>query len=127
MEIIYLFIGIAAGGIFSCLLFKNRTSKLESAFQTQLIEKEKALQNEMNSLDKEKSIYEEKYSNLQLSGQKISDELLAERKRGDELSTLVTRAETENKNLRKSKPKNRKLKTFKKNSPPNSKILQIKF
>jgi DNA recombination protein RmuC len=99
MEIIYLFIGIAAGGLFTWLLFKNRTSKLESAFQTQLIEKEKAIQNEMNSLDKEKSIYQEKYNNLQLSGQKISDELLAERKRGDELSTLVTRAETENKNL----------------------------
>jgi DNA recombination protein RmuC len=99
MEIIYLFIGIAAGGLISWLLFKNRTSKLESAFQTQLIEKEKAIQNEMNSLDKEKSIYQEKYSNLQLSAQKISDELLTERKRGEELSTLVTRAETENKNL----------------------------
>jgi DNA recombination protein RmuC len=99
MEIIYLIIGVLAGGLIAWLIQRTRINKLESGFQTRLTDAEKAMQEKINALDKEKSIFEEKFNSLQSSNQKITEDLVAERKRSEELNAQIARAETENKNL----------------------------
>ena len=81
MEIIYLIIGVLAGGLIAWLIQRTRISRLESGFQTRLTDAEKAMQEKINALDKEKSIFEEKFNTLQITNQKITEDLIAERKR----------------------------------------------
>jgi DNA recombination protein RmuC len=99
MEIIYLIIGVLAGGLIAWLIQRSRISRLESGFQIRLTDAEKAMQEKINALDKEKSIFEEKFNSLQITSQKLTEELAGERKRNEYLNTQVARAETENKNL----------------------------
>jgi len=99
MEIIYLIIGILVGGLIAWLIQRTRISKLESGFQTKLSDAEKAMQEKINALDKEKSIFEEKFTTLHSTNQKTAEDLIAERKRCEDLNTQNARAETENKNL----------------------------
>jgi DNA recombination protein RmuC len=72
---------------------------MESGFQIRLTDAEKAMQEKISALDKEKSIFEEKFNSLQSSHQKITEDWIAERKRSEELNAQIARAETENKNL----------------------------
>ncbi len=81
MEIIYLIIGILAGGLIAWLIQRTRISRLESGFQTRLTDAEKAMQEKINALDKEKSIFEEKFNTIQNTNQKITEDLIVERKR----------------------------------------------
>jgi DNA recombination protein RmuC len=99
MEIIYLIIGVITGGLIVWLFQRSRISRLESGFQTRLTDAEKAMQEKINALDKEKSIFEEKFNSLQITSQKLTEELTGERKRNEYLYTQVARTETENKNL----------------------------
>lgn len=99
MEIAYLFIGIIAGGFISWIILRTYISRKESKFQAMLAESERTKLSEISSLDKEKSILQEKNIDLQNNNQKISEAIVDERKRVENLTAVVARTETENKNL----------------------------
>jgi DNA recombination protein RmuC len=99
MEIIYLIIGVLTGGLIAWLIQRTRINNLESGFQTRLTDAQRAMQEKINALDKEKSIFEEKFNTIHNTNLKITEDLISERKRCEVLNTQIARIETENKNL----------------------------
>ncbi len=57
------------------------------------------LKNKMSSLDKEKSVFQERLNNLQKDKELLQNDLGEERKKSEALSTQFTKVETENKGL----------------------------
>ena len=99
MEILYLICGLILGGVIAWFGFKNKLTKQKSELQLKIGEIEKVKTDEINNLDKEKSIISEKYSDLQSANDKLVEELNGERDRNEHLNTRIARAEVEYKNL----------------------------
>ncbi len=100
MEFFYLAIGLFVGAIIVWLGMKSRLTRQNSVLQQKLAESERLKQDEINSLDKEKSILNEKYINFQESNEKLNTEVSAERSRNKELTTLIATSEADYKNLK---------------------------
>ena len=99
MEILYLISGLILGGVIAWFGFKSKLTKQKSELQLKIGEIEKVKIDEINNLDKEKSIISEKYSDLQSANDKLVEELNGERDRNEHLNTRIARAEVEYKNL----------------------------
>jgi len=99
MEILYLISGLILGGVIAWLGFKSKLTKQKSELQLKIGEIEKVKIDEINNLDKEKSIINEKYSYLQSANDQLVEELNGERDRNEHLNTRIARAEVEYKNL----------------------------
>lgn len=99
MEILYLISGLILGGVIAWFGFKSKLTKQKSELQLKIGEIEKEKIDEINNLDKEKSIISEKYSDLQSANDKLVEELNGERDRNEHLNTRIARAEVEYKNL----------------------------
>ena len=100
MEFLYLAIGLLVGAIIVWLGMKGKLTSLNSNFQQQSAEAERLKQDEINSLDKEKSILNEKYTSLQESYEKTVTESTAERNRNETLTAKIATADADYKNLK---------------------------
>jgi len=100
MDYIYLAIGIIVGGIIGWLLMRSKLSNQKNNFQKDMSSLEQSKQDEINTLDKEKVVLNEKYNTIQSTNEKLTDDLQNERKRGEELNTRIAKAEVEFKNLK---------------------------
>ena len=100
MEFLYLAIGLLVGAIIVWLGMKGKLTSLNSNFQQQSAEAERLKQDEINSLDKEKSILNEKYTSLQESYERTVAESTAERNRNETLTAKIATADADYKNLK---------------------------
>ncbi|MCD4683648.1 MAG: DNA recombination protein RmuC [Bacteroidales bacterium] len=100
MEYLFLAIGIILGGIIVWLLLRSTLTKQKSNFQQDLSTLEQTKQEEINLLDKEKSILNEKNNTFQSANEKLTENLQNERSRSEELKTRIDKAEVEFKNLK---------------------------
>ncbi len=95
MEIIYLITGLAAGAAIAYFALRSKVAGREKAHLEQLTTAELKKQEVVSQLDKEKSIAEERYKDLQQSAGQLRGELEQEQQRNRELSNRLTRAEAE--------------------------------
>lgn len=100
MEFLYLAIGLLVGAVIGWLAMKGKLTSLINNFQQQSAEADRLKQDELNSLDKEKSILNEKYINLQESYEKKHSESTAERNRNEALTAKLATADADYKNLK---------------------------
>ncbi len=100
MEIIYLVIGAVIGAVVVFLATRAKLSGKEKSHLEELSRLEKENSEAVNQLDKERSILQEKNIDLQLAHEKFTLESEQERKRNEELSNRIARAEVEYKNLK---------------------------
>jgi DNA recombination protein RmuC len=100
MEFLYLAIGLFIGGIVVWLSMRSKLMTQKGDFQQKLTALELRKQDEINSLDKEKSILNEKCISLQETNEKIIAEVSVERSRNEELTTRIATAEADYKNLK---------------------------
>ncbi len=100
MEYLFLAIGIILGGIIVWLILRSTLTKQKSNFQQDLSTLEQTKQEEINLLDKEKSILNEKNNTFQSANEKLTENLQNERSRSEELKTRIDKAEVEFKNLK---------------------------
>ena len=100
MEYFFLAIGIILGGIIVWLILRSTLTKQKSNFQQDLSTLEQTKQEEINLLDKEKSILNEKNNTFQSANEKLTENLQNERSRSEELKTRIDKAEVEFKNLK---------------------------
>ncbi len=100
MEFLYLAIGLFIGGIVVWLGMRSKLTTQDGDFQQKLAESERIKQDEINSLDKEKSIINEKYTSLQEANEKSIIEVSAERSRNEKLTARIATAEADYKNLK---------------------------
>ncbi len=100
MEFLYLAIGLLVGAIIVWLGMKGKLTSLNSNFQQQSAEADRLKQDEINSLDKEKSILNEKYTSLQESYERTVAESTAERNRNETLTAKIATADADYKNLK---------------------------
>jgi DNA recombination protein RmuC len=73
----------------------SKTGELKEEFAA----REKQNTDEINNLDKEKSILSEKYGDLQIIKEKLETELDSERQKNEQLQNRITKAEVEYRNL----------------------------
>lgn len=99
MEFLYLAIGLLVGSVIVWLGMRSKLATQKSDLLQKLAESETLKQDEINSLDKEKSIIHEKYSTLQESHEKIISDSSAERSRNEALTARIATAEADYKNL----------------------------
>ena len=88
MEILFLFTGIIVGGLIAWFFFKSRNHDVVSGNQLQL-----------NELDKERSVLNDRLSNQLQQLNQLSNDLESERKKFLELSTELAQRKTINQNL----------------------------
>lgn len=100
MEFLYLAIGLFIGGIVVWLGMRGKLTTQKGDFQQKFTALERIKQDEINSLDKEKSIINEKYTSLQEANEKSIIEVSAERSRNEELTARIATAEADYKNLK---------------------------
>lgn len=100
MEFLYLVIGLLVGAIIIWLGMKSKLTSANNEFQMQFAELERLKQDELNTLDKEKSLLEEKNSRLQESFDKTVSELSISRNRNEELNGQLIRLDADHKNLK---------------------------
>ncbi|MBN2172807.1 MAG: DNA recombination protein RmuC [Bacteroidales bacterium] len=99
MEFLFLATGIILGGFLGWIISKTQSNKFKHEFQQKLFDLEKQKSDEVNAIDKEKSIIAQQYSDLQSNFQKISGELDEAQTKNEALSSRIARAEVEYKNL----------------------------
>jgi DNA recombination protein RmuC len=100
MEFLYLAIGLLVGAIIVWLSMKSKLASQSITFQQTIAETDRLKQEEINKLDKEKSILFEKNSSLQESYEKSLTESIAERKRNEALTARVAATDSDYKNLK---------------------------
>ena len=100
MEFLYLAIGLIIGAVVIWLGMRSKLTTQKGDYQQKLTESERLKQDEINSLDKEKSIINEKYINLQEANEKSIIEVSAERSRNEKLTARIATAEADYKNLK---------------------------
>ena len=100
MEFLYLAIGLLVGAVLVWLGIRSKLSSQDSNFQQKIAETERLMQEEINRLDKEKSILNEKNSSLQKSYEKTVAESTAERNRNEALTARIATADADYKNLK---------------------------
>lgn len=100
MEFLYLAIGLLVGAIIVWLGMKSKLTSTNNEFQIQSAELERLKQDEINTLDKEKSLLAEKNSRLQESYEKTVTELSTSRNRNEELNGQLIRLDADHKNLK---------------------------
>lgn len=100
MEFVYLIAGVVLGSVILFFAGRWRMAGKERSFQEALSKQEMDRLDAFNQLDKEKSILEERYKDLQQAHERVSNDLGQERKRNEELSTRIARAEVEYINLK---------------------------
>jgi len=99
MEIIYIVTALILGGVIAWLGFRSTLSAKYNEFQLQLNELEKVKSDEFNNIEKEKSIIQEKFTDLQSVKENIEQNLENERNKSEILNTRVAKAEVEYRNL----------------------------
>lgn len=99
MEFIFLIIGLVLGGVIVWLALKFIGTQRKNETRDQLAELEKEKQEQVNFLDKEKSILAEKNNDLIIANESQLKELQLEREKNKELSTRIAKAEVEYKSL----------------------------
>ena len=100
MEFIYLFAGLVVGSVIVFLALRSRMALKEKAMHQRQAGFELEKQEALGRLDKEKSIIEERYKDLQQVAEKYRTDLEDERSRTEQLSNRIARAEVEYSNLR---------------------------
>jgi DNA recombination protein RmuC len=99
MNILYLFSGFIAGGLIIFLYMKNKITSKTGELKEEFAAREKQNTDEINNLDKEKSILSEKYGDLQIIKEKLETELDSERQKNEQLQNRIAKAEVEYRNL----------------------------
>ncbi len=99
MNILYLFSGFIAGGLIIFLYMKTKITSKTGELKEEFAAREKQKTDEINNLDKEKSILSEKYGDLQIIKEKLETELDSERQKNEQLQNRITKAEVEYRNL----------------------------
>ena len=99
MEIIFLICGIVVGGLIIYFYMKSKVTSKTGEMKTELATLEKQKAEEINALDKEKSIISERYSDLQKDKEKFENELEAERQKSEQMGNRIAKAEAEYRNL----------------------------
>jgi DNA recombination protein RmuC len=99
MNILYLFSGFIAGGLIIFLYMKNKITSKTGELKEEFAPREKQKTDEINNLDKEKSILSEKYGDLQIIKEKLETELDSERQKNEQLQNRIAKAEVEYRNL----------------------------
>ncbi|MEZ5198068.1 MAG: DNA recombination protein RmuC, partial [Bacteroidales bacterium] len=100
MQFIFLIIGLVLGSVSAWFASKFIGARQRNEYQQQWNDLEKAMTEQINLLDKEKSILAEKNTDLRLNSETQSQELVSERIKNEELNTRLAKAEVEYKNLR---------------------------
>jgi DNA recombination protein RmuC len=100
MEFLYLIAGVVFGAVALYFAFRSRIAGMEKLHQQQEAEAELSKREAIGQLDKEKSIAEEKLKDLHESLEGYQTDLEQERKRNEELSNRIARAEVEYANLK---------------------------
>jgi DNA recombination protein RmuC len=100
MDFLFLFVGLVLGGTGGFLLMRNQISKQKQAMLETLGNLEKEKNDFIARLDKEKSILEERLSDLKLANGKLEEEVTSERQSKEEHSNRLAKAEVEFKNLK---------------------------
>lgn len=88
MQIVFLLVGIVLGGVISWLVLKNKTGEASSGQQQQL-----------NELDKQRSILDDRLRNVSIQLSQEHTELESERKKNFEASNELVQQKTINLNL----------------------------
>ncbi len=99
MEIVYLISGIIIGGLIIYFYMKSKITSKTGEIRTKLTTLEKQKAEEINALDKEKSILAEKYSDSQKTNKKLETELGTERSKSEQMGNRIAKAEVEYRNL----------------------------
>ncbi len=99
MEIVYLISGIIIGGLIIYFYMKSKITSKTGEIRTKLTTLEKQKAEEINALDKEKSILAEKYSDSQKTNNKLETELGTERSKSEQMGNRIAKAEVEYRNL----------------------------
>ncbi len=99
MNILYLFSGFIAGGLIIFLYMKTKITSKTGELKEEFAAREKQNTDEINNLDKEKSILSEKYGDLQIIKEKLETELDSERQKNEQLQNRIAKAEVEYRNL----------------------------
>ncbi len=99
MEIVYLISGIIIGGFIIYFYMKSKITSKTGEIRTKLTTLEKQKAEEINALDKEKSILAEKYSDSQKTNNKLETELGTERSKSEQMGNRIAKAEVEYRNL----------------------------
>lgn len=100
MEFLYLAIGLIVGAIILWLGMKSKLTSINAESLQRLAEAERLKQEALNTLDKEKSILQEKLTSLQVTYEKTVAESAAERTRNETLTAKIATAEADYKNLK---------------------------
>lgn len=100
MDFIYLITGLLIGAVTIWLINKSKFSKERKNHELAIASFEKQKLEEINELDKNKSILEEKNNHLLAINEKIEENLSEERSQNEQLSTRIAKAEVEYKNLK---------------------------
>jgi DNA recombination protein RmuC len=99
MEYLYLATGLVLGGIIGWIFFRSKTTRLKHELKEKIFELEKVKAEELNQIDKERSIVQQQYNDLQIRFQEISEKLTNEQSENEALSNRIAKAEVEYKNL----------------------------
>jgi len=99
MDFLYLFSGIVAGGLIIFFYMRSKIASKTGEFKEELANLEKQKTDEINNLDKEKSILQEKYGDMLIVKEKIETELGTERQKNEQLQNRIAKAEVEYRNL----------------------------
>ena len=100
MEFLYLAIGLFFGAFVVWMGMRSKLTSQKTDLLQKFTETERIKQDEINLLDKEKSILNEKYKNLQETNENLAAEVSAGRSRSEELKTRLATAEADYKNLK---------------------------
>ncbi|MBM3436029.1 MAG: DNA recombination protein RmuC, partial [Bacteroidetes bacterium] len=99
MEILFVIIGLVSGVLIGWLAMRSKLIRTEKDFETKISEIEKLKLQELNALDKERSILAEKNNDLSETKNRVQSDLENERGKNEDLGRRIARMETENKNL----------------------------
>ena len=100
MEFLYLLSGVIIGGIVVYFAIRLKMIKEKQSHQDDKILLEKNLNETIVQLDKDKSIVQEKLNDRMVQQEKLQMEIEEERKKNEELSSRIARAEVEYKTIR---------------------------
>jgi DNA recombination protein RmuC len=99
MEIVYGLVGIGFGGLIAWLFFQNKAKTLSSELKLKLADARQRRISELNEIDKEKGILEEKLSNLQQVNVKLEENLKSEKEKSSRLEIRLAETLVEMTNL----------------------------
>jgi DNA recombination protein RmuC len=100
LEIVYFVAGLAIGAVIIYLAMRSKTTGIEKTLSERLSAAELQKQEAIGQLDKEKSILEEKYKDLQQVSGQLGEDLEQEVGKNRDLNNRITRAEAAYESLR---------------------------